>query len=129
MKRLRVTHLPPQRGCRALAPSGYSHPIPPFSLGSFLLRASSDCSIYDKLFQRENLIQFSMHFPSHIREFLLLPFMNYCFTLSLLFLSRNVHFLFRRGSDLHTWKWLLVRWDVNKSPLLGHDLLHGFRDF
>ena len=32
------------------------------------------------------------------------------------FLSRNVHFLFRRGSDLHTWKWLLVRWDVNESP-------------
>ena len=48
------------------------------------------------------------------------------------FLSRNVHFLLRRGSDLHTppWQWLLVRWDINNSPpFLGHDLLHGFRDF
>ena len=73
-----------------------------------------------------------MHFPSRIKEFLLTPFMNLFFHFTFAFLSRNVHFLLRRGSDLHTppWQWLLVRWDINNPPpFLGHDLLHGFRDF
>ena len=71
-----------------------------------------------ELFQRKNLIQFShaFSFPNKrisstsVHEL----FLHFIFV----FFSRNVHFLFRRGSDLHTppWQWLLVRWDVNESP-------------
>ena len=88
-------------------------PNPALFIGRLLIAKLST-----KLFQRKNLIQFSHAFSFPNKEFLLLPFMNYFYTLSLLFFSRNVHFLFRRGSDLHTppWQWLLVRWDVNESP-------------
>ena len=70
-----------------------------------------------ELFQRKNLIQFShaFSFPNKrisstsVHEL----FLHFIFV----FFSRNVHFLFRRGSDLHTppWQWLLVRSDINES--------------
>ena len=86
-------------------------PNPALSIGRLLIAKLST-----KLFQRKTLIQFSHAFC--FQEFLLLPFMNYLYTLSLLFFCRNVHFLFRRGSELHTpqWQWLFVRSDVNVSP-------------
>ena len=82
-------------------------PNPALFIGRLLIAKLST-----KLFQRKNLIQFS-----HAFSFPLLPFMNYFSTLSLFFFSRNVHFLFRRGSELHTppWQWLLVRSDINES--------------
>ena len=71
-----------------------------------------------EFFQRKNLIQFShaFSFPNKrisstsVHEL----FLHFIFV----FFSRNVHFLFRRGSELHTppWQWLFVRWDVNESP-------------
>ena len=87
-------------------------PNPALFVGRLLIAKLST-----ELFQRKNLIQFSHAFSFPNKEFLLLPFMNYFYTLSLLFFSRNVHFLFRRGSDLHTppWQWLLVRSDINES--------------
>ena len=88
-------------------------PNPALFVGRLLI-----AKLTTELFQRKNLIQFSHAFSFPNKEFLLLPFMNYLYTLSLLFFCRNVHFLFRRGSELHTpqWQWLFVRSDVNVSP-------------
>ena len=82
MKRLWVIHLPPQRGYQTLAPSGYAHPIPPFSLGGFLL-----LNLRQSFFRGKIWFNFPMHFPSRIKEFLLLPFMNHFYTLSSFFLA------------------------------------------
>ena len=87
-------------------------PNPALFVGRLLIAKLST-----KLFQRKNLIQFShaFSFPNKrisstsVHEL----FLHFIFA----FFSRNVHFLFRRGSDLHTppWQWLLVRSDINES--------------
>ena len=87
-------------------------PNPALFIGRLLIAELST-----KLFQRKNLIQFShaFSFPNKrisstsVHEL----FLHFIFV----FFSRNVHFLFRRGSDLHTppWQWLLVRSDINES--------------
>ena len=69
-----------------------------------------------ELFQRKNLIQFSHAFSFPNKRISSNSVHELFFHFIFAFLSRNVHFLFRRGSDLHTWKWLLVRWDDNESP-------------
>ena len=88
-------------------------PNPALFVGRLLIAKLST-----KLFQRKNLIQFShaFSFPNKrisstsVHEL----FLHFIFA----FFSRNVHFLFRRGSELHTpqWQWLFVRSDVNVSP-------------
>ena len=57
-------------------------PNPALFVGRLLIAKLST-----KLFQRKNLIQFSHAFSFPNKEFLLLPFMNYSYTLSLLFLA------------------------------------------
>ena len=89
-------------------------PNPALFVGRLLIAKLST-----KLFQRKNLIQFShaFSFPNKrisstsVHEL----FLHFIFA----FFSRNVHFLFRRGSELHTprWQWLFIRWDINNpSP-------------
>ena len=87
-------------------------PNPALFVGRLLI-----AKLTTELFQRKNLIQFShaFSFPNKrisstsVHEL----FLHFIFV----FFSRNVHFLFRRGSDLHTppWQWLLVRSDINES--------------
>ena len=57
-------------------------PNPALFIGRLLIAKLST-----KLFQRKNLIQFSHAFSFPNKEFLLLPFMNYLYTLSLLFFA------------------------------------------
>ena len=92
-------------------------PNPALFFGRLLIETSI-AKFTTELFQRKNLIQFShaFSFPNKrisstsVHEL----FLHFIFV----FFSRNVHFLFRRGSDLHTppWQWLLVRCDINESP-------------
>ena len=105
-------------------------PNPALFFGRLLIESKLQLlNLRQSFFRGKNLIKFSHAFSFPNKRISSNSVHELFFHFIFAFLSRNVHFLFRRGSDLHTWKWLLVRWDVNKSPLLGHDLLHGFRDF
>ena len=91
MKRLWVIHLPPQRGYQTLAPSGYAHPIPPFSLGGFSLP-----NYRQSFFRGKIWFNFPMHFASknffYFRSWII-------FTLYLCFFLPKCSFL------VQAWQW------------------------
>ena len=93
--------------------------LPALFFGKFLNESKLQLlNLRQSFFRGKNLIKFSHAFSFPNKRISSNSVHELFFHFIFAFLSRNVHFLLRRGSDLHTppWQWLLVRWDINNPP-------------